>query len=661
MKIGKREIAPDAKMPLISLRLEQLDDIREVKPRVKEWLDLGGRGIEVDGKKPAVKKHVAAAIKEFKGNVDRKDLFLTATVPNCNHKVVTEKVKDDLQVLNTEYVDLILIDHLGGGNCSLAWAELEKIYTSKQARAIGVKNPKKKQLVDIVANAEVIPHVCQLGLNVFENSPQITNFVAENKIEIQSNFPFGAANETDLTITSENEIIQNIAKAHDVSAYQIAMKWILHHGWSLSFDAPLDVLKMKNYPDMNSFKLTHPEMVALNKLSKRDGKPHNGQHHNDAKLEIDTRAIAAGVQMPVISLDFDKFPNEKIAEKKMNHWISIGGTGFYVSNNIRMFGRILQDKGGENNIDRENIFLTMKVHNCNHTDVANKVKTELQFLGTDYADLLLLHHSKEGNCNLAWKKMKKAFDANQTRAIGISHFPIIPLKNLLNKTKIKPHAYQGTFNIFNPQFNILRFLQKEEIKVISDSPFGDDHTLISENPSIEKIAAERGVTSFQVAMKWVLQHKMLLSFAANKNEGAQKGVDMSAFTLTNQEMRELNKLWGNNRSSNKKHCSGSACVGTVVGISTILLVFLLAGAGIIIARKNIYRRRKKRSMEEATDGIFMASRRSSVAEEGVRKVRDGAYRDEPAAIIAGDPNNDEKKASPKDEMVEIEMLSGDIC
>lgn len=72
-------------------------------------------------------------------------------------------------------------------------------------------------------------------------------------------------------------------------------------------------------------------------------------------------------------------------------------------------------------VARERLFITTKISmDGTETKALDKIKTDLQQLGTDYADLVLLHAPEQ--IGPQWAALEEALEMNLTRSIGISNF-----------------------------------------------------------------------------------------------------------------------------------------------------------------------------------------------------------------------------------------------
>merc|ERR1712157_658061 len=90
-------------------------------------------------------------------------------------------------------------------------------------------------LATILEVAKVKPAVNQIRLNVIVHDMQTIEFSTQQGIQVEAFSPLGRSGESG-NITG-NKIVQEIASNHNRSTYQVALKWILQHGWTLTFQS----------------------------------------------------------------------------------------------------------------------------------------------------------------------------------------------------------------------------------------------------------------------------------------------------------------------------------------------------------------------------------------------------------------------------------------
>jgi len=258
LDIPSREIAPGVEMPVVSIGTGGLE-MDAAKSITTNWMELGGRGVDTAydyENQDVVANAVAAA------GVDRKDVFITSKIPKCSE--VSAYVEKDLQLLSTDYIDLLLIHFPnGGGDCNKAWATLEDYYSRGVLKSIGVSQFKRSDLESLMHTAKVTPHVLQMQHNVLAHDDDTLACAADLNITVEAFSPLGRSGHSgDIP---GNKAIQAIAAAHNVSTYQVALKWILQHDHVLTFQSSSKAHQQED-ADLFSFTLTDKEMKTLDGL-----------------------------------------------------------------------------------------------------------------------------------------------------------------------------------------------------------------------------------------------------------------------------------------------------------------------------------------------------------------------------------------------------------
>lgn len=271
LSIPTKEIAPGVHMPIVSIGTwtegTKKDD-KNISMIVGNWLDLGGRGIDTayiyfD------QKDVAQVIADH--GITRKDLFITSKIPTCLGKAMTRYfVEYDLKRLNTNYLDLLLI-HAPGlpgplGGCDDTWAVLEEYKAKGTLRAIGVSNWGVKQF-NALKEYKVRPAVNQIEFNVYSHDDDIAAYCAAHNITIEAFSPLGDPARTHSSIFTD-PTIKSIAVKHNVSAAQVALRWIAQKGHALTFLSS-SKSHQANSADLFTFMLADDDISTLDSLKKK--------------------------------------------------------------------------------------------------------------------------------------------------------------------------------------------------------------------------------------------------------------------------------------------------------------------------------------------------------------------------------------------------------
>jgi diketogulonate reductase-like aldo/keto reductase len=258
-----KEIAPGIAFPIVNIGTwlagSRKEDAHEIN---KNWLAQGFRGIDT-----ALiyndQGDIAKAITE--SGIAREDLFITSKIPGCF--TASASVDSDLKQLNTDYIDLMLIHSpIGGGNCKNTWKVLEDYVAQGKLKSIGVSNFHAKQMQQVMDKATVPIAVNQIEYNVFSHDEDIIAFCDAHNITVEAYSPLSGQRGAQSVFTDET--VKGIAATHNVSAAQVALRWIVQRGHTLAVLSSSSE-HQANDADLWSFELADDEMDTLTKLQEK--------------------------------------------------------------------------------------------------------------------------------------------------------------------------------------------------------------------------------------------------------------------------------------------------------------------------------------------------------------------------------------------------------
>lgn len=261
----------------------------------------------------------------------------------------------------------------------------------------------------------------------------------------------------------------------------------------------------------------------------------------EAGVNVPTREIVPGVFMPLISIGTGGLESKEALNITRN-WLEIGGRGIdtaYVYGNQDIVAKAIADVG----VSRQDTFITTKIPGCLGTQ--HFVERDLELLGTDYIDLMLIHDPKpETECEAAWAILEDYYRRGVLKAIGISNFRCDHIQKLMRIAKVVPAVNQIQHNILEHHDDIIACMTDNNIRLEAYSPMGrsGESGNISGNPVIKSIASHHNVSNYQVASKWILQHGHLLTFQSTSKEHQESDADVFKFNLTEAEMSMLDEL-----------------------------------------------------------------------------------------------------------------------
>lgn len=264
VNVPTKEIAPGVNMPVINIGTWTSDGhAGEEAPKiVGAWLGQGGRGIDtalVYGDQAKVAKAITDA------GLKREDVFITTKIPGCGLAQVS--IDRDLKDLNTSYIDLLLIHGHVGFSCSNTWKVLEENVKNGKLKSIGISNFNAANIESILKGATIMPAVNQIEYNVFAHDEDVIAACRKHNITVEAYSPL--APPYSKKSVSKDPTVTSIATAHNVSAYQVALKWIVQRGDALTVLSS-NPKHQASDADLWSFTLGDDEMTKLGAIAKSD-------------------------------------------------------------------------------------------------------------------------------------------------------------------------------------------------------------------------------------------------------------------------------------------------------------------------------------------------------------------------------------------------------
>ncbi|WP_404469917.1 aldo/keto reductase [Sutcliffiella horikoshii] len=246
-------------MPWFGLGVFKVEEGQEVESSVKMAIHAGYKSIDT----AAIYKNeegVGKGIRE--SDVPREELFITTKVWNADqgYESTLKAFDESMEKLGLEYLDLYLVHWPVKGKYVDTWKALEKLYKDGRVRAIGVSNFQIHHLQDILDVAEVKPMVNQVEYHPKLSQVELLNFCKENGIQMEAWSPLMQGQLLD------NEVLKEIADAHNKSVAQVILRWDLQNG-VVTIPKSVKEHRIKENADIFDFELSADEMQKIHALN----------------------------------------------------------------------------------------------------------------------------------------------------------------------------------------------------------------------------------------------------------------------------------------------------------------------------------------------------------------------------------------------------------
>jgi methylglyoxal/glyoxal reductase len=266
------------------------------------------------------------------------------------------------------------------------------------------------------------------------------------------------------------------------------------------------------------------------------------------KIESITDSVKLnnGIQMPWLGFGTFQTPPGAVAEESVLWALEAGyrhiDTAALYKNEADV-GRAIR----KSRIPRDKIFVTTKVWNADMRSgkVAEALNTSLKELQMDHVDLYLLHWPVPGKFVECWKKMEAIYKQGKARAIGISNFLVHHVEQVLAVAEVIPAVNQVEWHPLARQQKLVDFCHGKGIAFEAWAPLMRGR--VSEFPEIVKIAHKHHKTPAQVALRWGLQHQVVMIPKSVHKDRIAENAGIFDFQLSDEEMKRIDALDRNER------------------------------------------------------------------------------------------------------------------
>ncbi len=255
----------DKKVPALGFGTWQIEG-DECRKAVKNALDIGYRHIDT-AQAYENEEYVGEGIQE--SDVDREDIWLTTKVwrNNLNEDRLKESVKESLEKLQTEYVDLLLI-HWPFENMDLeaVLKKMNELVDEGKVKNIGISNFNTDQMDEAVNLSDEPVFTNQVEYHPFLNQDAVLEKCREHGMMLTAYSPLARGD------VPENKTLKEIGERYGKSPVQVTLRWLIQQEDVAAIPKASSPEHQEANFEIFDFELDEDEMEEISELYREDRK-----------------------------------------------------------------------------------------------------------------------------------------------------------------------------------------------------------------------------------------------------------------------------------------------------------------------------------------------------------------------------------------------------
>lgn len=193
----------------------------------------------------------------------------------------------------------------------------------------------------------------------------------------------------------------------------------------------------------------------------------------------------------------------------------------------------------KNGIGRNALFLVTKVEETD--DAYEAVRKNLDELGLDYADLVLIHRPPGSSAGEElWRGLIRARKEGLARDIGVSNYSSSLIDSLIEETGEVPVVNQVEWSPFGHHMAFKHHHDAHGIVIQAYSPLTRTRRL--DDANLARIGQKHNKTPAQILIRWNLQRGSVPLPKANRWSHMEENLAVFDFALDEQELKTLDNL-----------------------------------------------------------------------------------------------------------------------
>ena len=192
---------------------------------------------------------------------------------------------------------------------------------------------------------------------------------------------------------------------------------------------------------------------------------------------------------------------------------------------------------------RDELFITTKIYRISNSYQKAKeaIERSLDYLMTDYVDLLLLHEPYRQGPEM-YRALEDALKEGKARAIGISNYDEAWYSEFLSQCDVVPAVNQLEAHVFYQKWDYQKQLEKNGTMMQAWAPLGEGIGNIPTNPLLSEIGSKYGKTAAQVALRFLVQRGISVIPKSRHPERLEENMNIFDFNLSDEDISLIKTL-----------------------------------------------------------------------------------------------------------------------
>jgi len=196
--------------------------------------------------------------------------------------------------------------------------------------------------------------------------------------------------------------------------------------------------------------------------------------------------------------------------------------------------------------DRSSLIIATKVWHTNlrYDDLINSAQKSLKRLGTDYADIYIIHYPNPSvDIGETMEAMDYLVEKGHIKYIGLSNFSVGQFREAQKHTENKIVCNQLYYNLANREpakDGFLEYAQENDVMLVAWKPIEYGIFSRTKDSILKKLCKKYGKTGNQIAINWLISQDNVATISKSRNiNHLKENLDALDWKLDKSDVKRL--------------------------------------------------------------------------------------------------------------------------